>query len=300
MSKKITILILIVFLFLLLFLCCTCGYIFFRTDQFTELKDRFTDSHDKNSDDSTENDTLDNDETEVQKYAIVVSGISNGGQHYGWFKNSSDQAYKLLKQNGYLEENIYYLFENENEPNVDYESTLENFKKVITELKEKSTQSDSVVVILIGHGSYSGSHSSYALKDGNLQDDTMASLFQNIKRDKLIFVFSPCNSGGFVNDLSGKDTIIITSTRQNETNSAAFIEPFLTSFGGEGDINADGKVSFAEAFNYASNNVRDQYINNNWGNLKEHAQLDDNSDGISHEAPVPNGGDGKLASESYL
>jgi len=89
-------------------------------------------------------------------------------------------------------------------------------------------------------------------------------MFQNVKRDKLIFVFSPCNSGGFVDDLSGKNTVVITSTRKDEANRAAFIEPFLASFDGVGDKNSDGKVSLAEAFNYASNNVSNQYINNNW------------------------------------
>ena len=99
---------------------------------------------------------------------------------------------------------------------------------------------------------------------------------------------------------SQNNTVVITSTRKDETNSAAFIEPFLASFDGIGDANSDGKVSFAEAFNHASNNVSDQYINNNWGTITEHAQLDDNGDAISHEAPVPSGGDGQLAEDIYL
>ncbi len=36
------------------------------------------------------------------------------------------------------------------------------------------------------------------------QDIEMAGMFKDIKRDKLIFVFSPCNSGGFIDDLSGE------------------------------------------------------------------------------------------------
>jgi hypothetical protein len=66
------------------------------------------------------------------------------------------------------------------------------------------------------------------------------------------------------------------------------------------NLSSDGKVSFAEAFNYASNNVRDQYNNNNWSIITEHAQLDDNGDTISHEAPVPSEGDGQLAEDIYL
>ena len=46
--------------------------------------------------------------------------------------------------------------------------------------------------------------------------------------------------------------------------------------------------------------VKDQYANNHWGTLTKHAQLDDNGDGISNEAPIPSGGDGALAGEVFL
>ncbi len=235
-----------------------------------------------------------------QKYAIIASGSSYDSRHYKWFLNSTDIAYKVLKNSGFTEENIYYLFENPKESNVDYQSTIDNFRKITNELQAKAVETDTIVLFLIGHGSYDGTNSYYALSGYNLSDTAMAAMFKNIKRDKLIFVFSPCNSGGFVDDLSGKNTLVITSTRKNETNSAAFIEPFLVSFDGTGDADSDGKVSFAEAFNYASINVRDQYINNSWGSLTEHAQLDDNGDGMSNEASVPAGGDGLLARDLYL
>jgi len=252
----------------------------------------------KDSDSVGGNDTGSNQTP--QKYAIIASGASYDSQHYAWFLNSTSMAYKLLKNNGYPDENIYYLFESDKEPNVDYQATIGNFKKVIEELQEKAGKTDTIVFFLIGHGTYRGTNSYYILNGYNLSDVEMASMFKNVKRDKLIFVFSPCNSGGFVDDLSGKNTVVITSTRKDETNRAAFIEPFLASFDGIGDANSDGKVSFTEAFNYASNNVSDQYINNKWGTITEHAQLDDNGDTISHEAPVPSGGDGQLAEDIYL
>jgi len=235
-----------------------------------------------------------------QKFAVIASGSSYDSQHYTWFLNSTNMAYRLLKNSGYTDENIYYLFENSKEAEVDFQSTIDNFKKVTGKLQEKSGKTDTIVLFLIGHGSFDGTNSYYALSGYNLSDTEMAAMFKNLKRDKLIFVFSPCNSGGFVDDLSGENTVVITSTRKDETNSAAFIEPFLISFDGIGDADFDGKVSFAEAFNYASLNVRDQYINNNWGTLTEHAQLDDNGDAVSNEGHVPIGGDGHLAETIYL
>jgi hypothetical protein len=250
---------------------------------------------------NNENNNLDKEENVgSKKYAIVISGESRTSQHYIWFKDSSQQAYKLLLQGGYKEEDIYYLFEGATEPDVDYESTLENLESVVTQISKKSTEKDTLLFIFIGHGGFDGTNSSYALADTNIQDDRLAAMFSILKRDKLIIVFSPCNTGGFVDDLSGPNTIFISSTRKDESNRAAFIEPFLSAFDGSGDANSDGKVSFAEAFNYASQSVKDQYANNHWGLLTEHAQLDDNGDGISNETPVPNGGDGALAEKTFL
>ncbi len=236
----------------------------------------------------------------AQKFAIVISGASYNKQHYNWFLSSTTMAYKLLKSSGYKDENIFYLFEDENEPDVDYLSTLNNFKKAVEEIKSRSSAADTILMILIGHGGFDGTDSYYCLSGSNIPDIEMADMFRDIKRDKLIFVFSPCNSGGFIDDLSGENNLIITSTRKNEANRAAFIEPFLAAFDGTGDTDSDGKVSFAEAFSYASDSVRQQYADNGWGILTEHAQLDDNGDKISSEALAADGKDGKLAGQIFL
>lgn len=315
MGKK-TILIVACLVVLILVSCCCIFAVFFAVQKdfnFENWLDQNTLNNDQNDFENDQDNDLDTTTTTIstttsttnnnlipQKYAIIVSGESNDAQHYTWFKNSTKQAYDLLITKGYSDNNIDYLFETASETGVDYESTVDNFTMVIDQLREKSTSIDNIVVILIGHGYFDGTNSYYTLHDYNIQDTEMADMFSDIKRDKVVFVFSPCNTGGFIDDLSGPDTVVISSTRPDESNKAAFIEPFLASFDGSGDKNNDGNVSFAEAFNFASKSVGDQYKNNNWGNLTEHAQLDDNGDGISHEAPVPNEGDGGLARESYL
>ena len=155
-------------------------------------------------------------------------------------------------------------------------------------------------MIVVGHGGFDGTNSYYCLSDSNLFDTEMADMFKDITRDKLVFVFSPCNSGGFIDNLSGNNTVVITSTRKEEANRAAFIEPLLAAFDGPGDSDLDGKISFAEAFNFASASVKQQYADNRWGTLTEHGQLDDNGDKISTEALAPDGKDGKLAGEIFL
>lgn len=236
----------------------------------------------------------------IQKFAIIVGGASYNRQHYNWFLSSTATAYRLLKNSGYADENIYYLFEGKNEPDVDYLSTLSNFKKVVLDIKSRSGIADTILVIVVGHGGFDGANSYYCLSDSNIYDTELADMFKDITRDKLVFVFSPCNSGGFIDNLSGNNTIVITSTRKEEANRAAFIEPLLAAFDGPGDSDLDGKISFTEAFNFASASVKQQYADNRWGTLTEHGQLDDNGDKISTEALAPDGKDGKLAGEIFL
>jgi len=283
-----------------------------QTKKETEVESTSPDSkgEDNNNADKTNGELQDNSENSgenstatkqiQQKYSIIVSGSSYDSQHYKWFLQSTGMAYKLLKNNSFIEDNIYYLFENKKEPDVDYEATKYNFESVIEELKRKINPSDTLFLFLIGHGSCDGKNSYYRLNDYSLPDFEMAEMFDDLKISRLVFIFSPCNSGGFIDDLSKENTIIITSTRKDESNRAAFIEPFLTAFDEIGDADSSGKVSFAEAFNYASDNVKEQYTINEWGDLTEHAQLDDNGDKISHEAPVPKEEDGYLARDTYL
>jgi len=240
------------------------------------------------------------DDEGARKYAVIVSGASYDMKHYGWFLNSTAMAHSLLKSSGFSDEDIYYLFESGEEKDVDARATFENFSAVMEKLQDKSCPADTIFFFFIGHGTSQGTNSYYSLCGYNLKDEELAGMCGLVKRDRMVFVFSPCNSGGFIDDLSGQNTIVITSTRADESNRAAFIEPFLESFNGPGDADSNGVVSFAEAFNYAGADVISQYANNNWGPLTEHAQLDDNGDKNSHEAPVPAGGDGKLSQNTFL
>ncbi|MCL4385287.1 MAG: hypothetical protein M1479_08470 [Actinobacteria bacterium] len=122
--------------------------------------------------------------TSTQNYAIIASGVSYDKQHYRWFLNSTCMAYNLLKNNGYSDKNIYYLFGSYKEPDVDYEATIDNFKKVINELQRKTEETDNILLFLIGHGAHTSANSYYSLNNYKISDIEMALMFKNIKRNK--------------------------------------------------------------------------------------------------------------------
>ncbi len=137
------------------------------------------------------------------------------------------------------------------------------------------------------------------LYGGNLYDDDLADLVDQLSVAKITIVALPCFSGGLVEDISEPNRILCTATIEDAVSwGDLFIRGFIAALHGQNeygspvdaDTNEDGYVSMLEAFNYAAGN--DYY--------DEIPQYDDNGDGVSHTDPVPAGGDGSLGSETYL
>ena len=118
---------------------------------------------------------------------------------------------------------------------------------------------------------------------------------------KMYFLLQPCNSGGFIDDLSGDNRVIMTASRGMEP-ADSWIGPirWALNFEEDGDDNDDGFISFEEAYNHAAEFVTNQY------NDEFMPLIDDNGDGVGHHYtdagfdPSTPGEDGYLASRSFL
>ena len=135
------------------------------------------------------------------------------------------------------------------------------------------------------------------LYDDDLLDDEMATYLSAINAGKIVVVILPCFSGGFIEDLSDPNRVILTATVEELSSwGNKFLERFTTALHwadiNGNPVNADsdgnGYISMLEAFNYAAENDGTP------------PQYDDNGDGIGHPYPIPNGGDGNLGAVIYL
>jgi len=100
---------------------------------------------------------------------------------------------------------------------------------------------------------------------------------------KIIYALQPCNSGGFISELSGENRIICTASRGFEF-ADCWIGPFRQALDridedGDGTPDADlypqdGNISILEAYRYAANYVEENFPG------KQHPLIDDNSDHI--------------------
>jgi PKD repeat protein len=140
---------------------------------------------------------------------------------------------------------------------------------------------------------------SIQLAMGDIYDDDIADLVNQLSAARITIVALPCFSGGLIEDLTSPTRVICTATIEEAVSwGNLFIRNFVAALHGRneygGTVNADtnqnGFISMLEAFNYAAKN--DYY--------DEIPQYDDNADGVSHTEPVPAGGDGTLGCQTHL
>jgi parallel beta-helix repeat protein len=137
------------------------------------------------------------------------------------------------------------------------------------------------------------------LQSGDLYDDELAALVDQLSVAKVTVVAEQCFSGGLVEDLTSPTRVICTATIEDAVSwGNLFIRSFVAALHGQdengmtvdADSDGDHRVSMLDAFNYAAGA---DYCD-------EIPQYDDDGDGVSHTDPVPVAGDGALGAGSYL
>ena len=145
----------------------------------------------------------------------------------------------------------------------------------------------SLWLVLIGHGTFDGREAKFSAEGPDFDAKQLAGWIKPLKQEVAI-IHTASTSGGFLKSLSGKNRVIITSTKSpDEVFYARFGEYFAEAIGGlpEADQDQDKQVSLLEAFRYASKATATFYEND--GRLAtEHALLEDNGDGIGTRSEV--------------
>lgn len=237
---------------------------------------------------------------------LVVAGLGGDAEHsttfHGWASALLDAALAA----GVAPENAVYLGEDPAlEPGrIRERSTRENVTAVLAELVAKVGEQDQLWIVLIGHGSSSGSGGRFNLPGPDLTDVDFAQALAPL-RGRLAFVNVSSSSGAFLPALSAEHRAIVTATKSGaQREETVFGGHFVAAFAGaKGDLDKDGRVSLLEAFDFAQQEVARHYDSQSLL-VTEHAQLDDNGDRISSHDPDALSSeadrDGRLASRLYL
>jgi hypothetical protein len=234
----------------------------------------------------------------ADRYALIVTGAAGGTEYARQYNEWRTTFAAILHAKfGYQDDHVIVLADAE-EAGI-RKPTREAVRAALGEIGRRASKDDTVLVLLIGHGTADEDTAKFNLVGPDLSATEWADLVKPIA-GRLIFVNTASGSAPFMQTLTSRGRIVVTAAdataQQYET---VFPEFFIQAFTTESaDTNKDGRTSIWEAFTYASAAVRQWYQER--GRLQtERPMLDDDGDGVGREAQSP-GPDGAIALATYL
>jgi hypothetical protein len=184
---------------------------------------------------------------------------------------------------------------------VDGRSTRENLASSLAAMAGEAGPGDRILLVLIGHGTGSREEARFNLPGPDLSPGDLDVMLQDFPTQTVAVVNTTPSSGPFLSGLSGPNRVVLTATRSaQEGNETQFGGFFVEAFKGDGsDLDKDGRVSLLEAFEFTRAEVQRYYDELNLLST-EHAQLDDNGDGVGVTEIGEDSTDGWLARGFWL
>ena len=188
----------------------------------------------------------------------------------------------------------------------DAPSTRESIRREVEGLRQKSSPDDRLWVFVLGHANLEDGHAYLHLPGPDLDEVEFAALFRGLPGREQVFWMTTAGSGAFLAPLSSPGRIVVAATeRVGESNETEFPHALAEVSRrplARLDADKDGKVSVREVFVATSEAVEARFAADKRAPT-EHAQLDDNGDGVGTEPkPLekPTNPDGSLASKTHL
>jgi hypothetical protein len=237
--------------------------------------------------------------TAEERYALIVSGVSGSEKFAASQKAWVASLQSTLQQRlGFAADRVTVLSESGAGATL---SNRENVTRALAALKSRATADDTLLVVLMGHGTYDGKVAKFNLIGPDMDSrEWKASLDGNPAR--LVFVNTTSSSFEFVPALSGKNRIVIAATDSAAQKYATvFPQYFIEALdqGVKADADKNNRLSVWEVFTYASQAVKQAYEQQKTL-VTERSLIDDNGDGVGKEATAATGTDGVLAKTTFL
>ncbi len=237
-------------------------------------------------------------------HLLLISGLGGDPEYteafHGWLSRFADAA---TERYGVPAERIVYLAERTDlDPTrIRSRSTADNIRAAFAEIAAAMAPNDELVVLLAGHGTFTGGEARFNVPGPDLSPQDFDDLLDGLGQRRIALINTATASGPFIAALSAPNRAIVTATRSGrERNLTRFGLHFVDAFSEDGaDVDKNARVSILEAFGYALREVEREYEGRNLI-LTEHAILDDNGDGEGSRDLEAEGGDGALAGTMFL
>ena len=234
-----------------------------------------------------------------ERYALIVSGVSGTEKFAATQKTWVSSLESTLQQRlGFAPDRITVLSESGSGTGI---ANRDNVIRTLASFKSRLTADDTLLVVLIGHGTFDGTTAKFNLVGPDMDSrEWKAALDGNPAR--LVFVNTTSSSFQFVPALAGKNRIVIAATDSAAQKYATLYPQYFIEAleqGAKADNDKNGRLSVWEVFSYASQAVK-QAFEKQGTLVTERSVIDDNGDGVGKEAAAATGADGVLAKTTFL
>lgn len=184
---------------------------------------------------------------------LVVSGLGGDADYERRFAEWNAALTRQLRQLAGSDERVTSL--------AGAQATAEHIEQAFAQLAQRTQRADSVIVVLLGHGSWLGEEYRYNIPGPDLTGARLKALLDRLPAERQLVVNTTSASGGVAAAWRRAGRIVITATRTGgERNATRFAQSFIDALsGGQADRDKDQTVSAAEAFAWASEAVADSF-----------------------------------------
>lgn len=180
------------------------------------------------------------------------------------------------------------------------QATRANIESRLNELAKQAKADDSVVLFLIGHGSFDESDYKFNIPGPDLPATELATLLDKIPAHELVINMTSA-SGGSLPILQKPKRVVITATKSGtETNATVFPRYFIEALRDPAtDTDKNEVITALEAFRYAEAKTA-KFFEDLKRLATEHALLEDVGKGEGVKAPSVENGEGLTAGRFAL
>lgn len=234
----------------------------------------------------------------AERYAVIVTGASGDPKFAATYDKWRTELAAIFRDKLKFDRDHLFVLGETASAEV-LPATRQQLKTTMERVAKGATTIDTVLVILIGHGSSDGAQTKFNLVGPDLDADEWSTILSAIA-GRLVLINTTSASFPFLEKVSRKGRIVVTATdTAAQRYETVFPEHLVKAFSDPiADVDKNDRISIWEAFSFASVGVKQHYEQR--GQLAtERAVLDDDGDKKGQQAESP-GPDGVLARSTFL
>ena len=189
----------------------------------------------------------------AEPYYLIVSGLGGEPQYAERFAQQAEALAEAARRTAGNEEQVQVL--------TGEDATQESVRAAFGRLAGTVGSTDTLIVFLIGHGTFDGDDYKLNLKGPDLTGAALGELLASVPASAQLIMNATSSSGAVLESWTADGRTVITATRSgNERNATRFAEHWTAALSSEeADLDKNGLISAQEAFDFASRKVADSY-----------------------------------------